>query len=140
MARMDRQPCKSNARILLVSVRRLLPAPQQITSMTVRQRIVSSERSMIALRAVVAAGTADALGSPDRLLCWVQQTIQHLADRAVFTVERVGVHGRSPKAGFPQTRVTPSFHARKSSLERIAAANSSNRPPLALGTICTLFT
>lgn len=138
MARMDRQPCKSNARILLVSVRWLLPAPREITSMTVRQRIVSSERSMITLWAVVATGTADTLGSSDGLLCWVQQTIQHLADRAVFAVERIGVHGRSPsaKAG----SLPPFSHTRKSSLERIAA-NSSNRRPLALGgTICTLFT
>jgi len=62
--------------------------------MAVRQRIVSSKRSIpIALRAVVAAGATDALGSPDGLLRGVQQTIQHLADRAVFAVERIGVHG-----------------------------------------------
>jgi len=61
--------------------------------MAVRQRIVSSERSMITLRAVVAAGATDALGSPDGLLRGIQQAIQHLADRAVFAVERIGVHG-----------------------------------------------
>lgn len=62
--------------------------------MAVRERIVAPERSMVALRAVVAAGAADALGSPDRLLSRVQQAIQHLADGAVFAVERIGVHGR----------------------------------------------
>lgn len=63
--------------------------------MAMRQYIVSSERSVIALRAVVAAGAADTLGSPDGLLRRVQQAIQHLADRAVFAVEGIGVHGRS---------------------------------------------
>jgi len=63
--------------------------------MTVRQRVVSSERSMIALGAVVAAGAADTLGSPNRLLRGVQQAIQHLADRAVFAVEWIRIHGRS---------------------------------------------
>jgi len=48
---------------------------------------------MITLRAVVAAGATDALGSPDGLLRGIQQAIQHLADRAVFAVERIGVHG-----------------------------------------------
>lgn len=63
--------------------------------MAVRQHIVPSERSMIALRAVVATGATDALGSADGLLRRVQQAIQHLADRAVFPVERIGVHDRS---------------------------------------------
>lgn len=62
--------------------------------MTVRERVVPPEGSVVVLRAVVAAGAPDALGSPDGLLSRVQQAIQHLADRAVFAVERIGVHGR----------------------------------------------
>lgn len=61
-----------------------LPAPLKGTSVTV-------ERGVAALGAV-AAGAGDALGPPDRLLRGVQQTVQHLADRAVLAVERVGVH------------------------------------------------
>jgi len=91
----DRQPCEDSARILLAAARRLLPAPREITPMAVRQRVVSPERSVVALRAVVAAGARDALGSPDGLLRGVQQAIQNLADRAVFAVERIGIHVRS---------------------------------------------
>ena len=45
------------------------------------------------LRAVVAAGARDALGSSDALPRRIQQTIQHLTDRAVFAVEGIRVHG-----------------------------------------------
>lgn len=75
--------------------RRLLPAPRKITSMTMCQGVTTAERSMTALRAVVATGAWDALWSSNGLLCRVQQTIQHLADRAVFAIERIRVHGRS---------------------------------------------
>ena len=61
--------------------------------MTMRQRIATSERSVAALRAVIATGARDALRSPDSLLRRVQQTIQHLADRTVFAVERIRIHG-----------------------------------------------
>lgn len=50
----------------------LLPAPREIASVAVRERVVPPEGSVIALRAVVAAGAADALGSTDRLLRGVQ--------------------------------------------------------------------
>lgn len=55
-------------------------------------RVASTEGPVSALRAIVATGTGDALGSPDGLLRGIQQTIQYLTDRAVFAVERVGVH------------------------------------------------
>lgn len=61
--------------------------------MTMRQRIATSERSVAALRAVIATGARDALRSPDSLLRRVQQAIQHLADRTVFAVERIRIHG-----------------------------------------------
>lgn len=114
--------------------------------MTVRQRVVSPEISMIALRTVVAVGAADALGSPDGLLRGVQQAIQHLADRAVFAVERIGVHDADlpfeslcAESDSPRIRVAPFSHARKDSLE-LQLVNPSDRRSLALGTICTLFT
>lgn len=77
-------------------VERLLPAPLKSASMTVWWGIISAKRSAIhTLRTVVAVGARDTLGSPNRLLRGIQQTIQHLADRAVFAIERIGVHDRS---------------------------------------------
>lgn len=61
--------------------------------MTVQRRVASAQRPLTAL-GTVAAGARDALGSPDWFLRGVQQTIQHLADRAVLAVERIGVHVR----------------------------------------------
>lgn len=60
--------------------------------MTMRQRVVTTERS-VALWAVVATGARNTLRSSNSLLRGVQQTIQHLADRTVFAVEWIRIHG-----------------------------------------------
>lgn len=53
------------------------------------------DRTLAAFGAA-AARTGDTLGPPDGLvlvpLVWYQDTVQHLADGAMFAVERVGVH------------------------------------------------
>lgn len=75
--------------------RRLLSAPRKITSMTMCQGVTAAERSITALRTVVATRARNALWSSNSLLRRIQQTIQHLTDRAVFAVERIRVHNWS---------------------------------------------
>lgn len=74
---------------------RLFPAPREGAPVTVRQGVTSTEGSVADIfRTAVAAGAGDALGPSHGLLRGVQQTVQHLADRAVLAVERIRVHDR----------------------------------------------
>lgn len=59
--------------------------------MTVR---TSVQGAVATLRVVAAAatGTRHAFGPPDGLLRWIQESVEHLTDRTVFAVERIGVH------------------------------------------------
>lgn len=66
-----------------------LSAPLQDPSMAMAE---GPAQGSVATLGAVAARTRDALRPPYRLLRRIQQTIQHLTDRAVLPVERIGVH------------------------------------------------